>query len=135
MHRSRALCLTLALLVLAGCWGSRTGGPPVAASGHETTTPAAAANVTSPAVTVSWGTSYDAALDTARKRNVLVLADFTGSDWCPWCIRLRQEVFDTPEFEAWAATRVTLLEVDFPKHPLSPELASQNNTLQAKFGI
>lgn len=136
MRRSSAVCLTLPLLVLTGCWGSPTGGPPTAVSDAETksaVSPAKAAP--SPSATATWGTSYDAALDAAKKRNVMVLADFTGSDWCPWCIRLHQEVFDTPEFEAWAATRVTLLEVDFPRRPLSPELTAQNSALQEKFGI
>src|SRR5205807_2026970 len=46
----------------------------------------------------SWVESYDDAVARAKKANRLVLADFTGSDWCGWCIKLREEVFDTKEF-------------------------------------
>jgi thioredoxin-related protein len=60
-----------------------------------------------------------------------IFADFTGSDWCPWCIKLRDEVFDTPQFRAWARKNVVLLEVDFPKHKeLSEELKKQNAKLR-----
>jgi thiol-disulfide isomerase/thioredoxin len=31
---------------------------------------------------------YKAALEQAGKENKLVLLDFTGSDWCGWCIKL-----------------------------------------------
>src|SRR5262245_50368855 len=83
-----------------------------------------------------WQTDYKAALKQAKQESKLVLADFTGSDWCPWCIKLHKEVFDTPEFKEWAAKRVVLLELDFPrKKELSDELKKQNADLRDKLGI
>jgi protein disulfide-isomerase len=62
--------------------------------------------------------------------------DFTGSDWCGWCIKLKNEVFNTPEFKAWAAKKVVLLELDFPrKAEQSAELKKQNQELAQKFNI
>src|SRR5262245_23175367 len=52
----------------------------------------------------------------AKKENKLVLLDFTGSDWCGWCIKLKKEVFDTQEFKDYAAKNLVLVEVDFPKN-------------------
>jgi len=139
MRRAPPLISTLLLAALSGCWGSHSGnstGNTQAQSG--TTAPASVPAASSDSKTrtpASWGTDFDAALEEARKRGVPVLADFAGSDWCPSCIRLRREVFDTAEFRAWAAERVVLLEVDFPREPLPPQLARQNERLQGRYGI
>jgi protein disulfide-isomerase len=61
-----------------------------------------------------WFTSLDLAQAEARKSGKPILAAFVGSDWCPWCMKLREEVFDTKPFKDWAAKSVVLLEVDFP---------------------
>src|ERR1700733_3218379 len=42
---------------------------------------------------VTWSTDYKAALATAQKESKIVLADFTGTEWCIWCKRLKAEVF------------------------------------------
>ncbi len=85
---------------------------------------------------VLWLTSYEKAVAAAKEENRLILADFTGSDWCGWCIKLKEEVFDTPEFKKWAGKNVVLLEVDFPRgKEQSDELKKQNQELQAKFSI
>jgi len=78
-----------------------------------------------------WLTDYKAALKAARKGNQIVLVDFTGSDWCGWCIKLDHEVFETDEFRAWAKKKkVVLLKLDFPRHKELPaELKKQNEEL------
>ena len=40
-----------------------------------------------------WKTDYTAALAEAAKENKMVLLDFTGSDWCGWCIKLQKDTF------------------------------------------
>ncbi len=81
----------------------------------------------------AWGTDYEKALATAKKDKKVVLADFTGSDWCGWCKKLKAEVFDTKEFQDWAKKNVVLLEVDFPRQKEQPkELKKQNEELQKK---
>jgi thioredoxin-related protein len=83
-----------------------------------------------------WITDFELAKATARKEGKAILANFTGSDWCGWCIRLKDEVFSKPEFKEWAAKKVVLLELDFPKKTqLAEELAKQNQRLKAEFGI
>ena len=70
----------------------------------------------------SWLTDVKAANAQAAKEGKAVFINFTGSDWCPWCIKLRQEVFSQPEFEAYAAKNLVLVEIDFPKRtPLPAE--------------
>src|SRR5205085_1106980 len=65
-------------------------------------------------VDATWGESYEKAVARAKKEKRLIIADFTGSDWCGWCIKLKKEVFETKEFKDWSGKTVVLLEVDFP---------------------
>lgn len=83
-----------------------------------------------------WGTDVPKAVAKAKAENKLVVLDFTGSDWCGWCRRLKAEVFDTPEFEAYAAKNLVLVELDFPrKKELDPELKAKNRALATKYGV
>ncbi|HEY3901195.1 MAG TPA: thioredoxin family protein [Chthoniobacter sp.] len=83
-----------------------------------------------------WGDNYEKAQTAAKSDNKLLLLDFTGSDWCPWCIKLNKEVFSQKEFKEYAAKNLVLMEVDFPQtKPQSPSLKSQNARLQEKYQI
>ncbi|HEY0369086.1 MAG TPA: thioredoxin family protein, partial [Chthoniobacterales bacterium] len=62
--------------------------------------------------------------------------DFTGSDWCGWCIKLDREVFSKPEFKAYAEKNLVLLELDFPRgRELTPSERAQNQQLAMKYQI
>ena len=81
-------------------------------------------------------TDYDAARARSQAENMTLFLDFTGSDWCPPCMRLRKEVFSTPEFADFAKTHLVLLEIDFPRRtPLPPAQQAANETLRQKFGV
>ncbi len=83
-----------------------------------------------------WLTDLPTAQAQAKKDGKLVLMDFTGSDWCPWCIKLHKEVFSTPEFSDYAKKNLVLVEVDFPrKKDQSADLKKANQALQQKFKI
>ncbi len=83
---------------------------------------------------LSWGTDLPAALAQAKKEKKLVVMDFTGSDWCGWCIKLKKEVFDTADFAKYAKENLVLVEVDFPsKKKLSAELKKANDALKDKY--
>lgn len=83
-----------------------------------------------------WTTNFEAAKAQAAKEGKEILVDFTGSDWCRFCVQLKKEVFSTPEFEAAAPKKFILVELDFPKRtPIAPELKAQNDKLQKEFGI
>jgi thioredoxin-related protein len=83
-----------------------------------------------------WLTSYDQAQKEAQAKNRLLLMDFTGSDWCGWCIMLDKEVFSKPEFKEYANKNLVLLELDFPRSKrMPPEVTAQNEKLAMKYGI
>jgi thioredoxin-related protein len=83
-----------------------------------------------------WLDDYNKATDIAKTDGKNILMDFTGSDWCPWCIRMDKEVLDTKEFKDYAAKSLVLVIVDFPQtKQLSQKVQDQNNDLQKKFGV
>ena len=84
----------------------------------------------------NWLTSYDQAVKVSKQSGKPILVDFTGSDWCGWCIRLHKEVFSQPKFQSWAKKNVVLLSLDFPRAKAqSATLKAQNMKLQEKYQI
>jgi len=84
----------------------------------------------------SWGTDYKKAQEEAKSGKKLLLVDFTGSDWCGWCIKLNREVFSKPEFKDYATKNLVLLEVDFPRAKVLPDpVKRQNQELANEYQI
>jgi thioredoxin-related protein len=80
-------------------------------------------------------TDFAAAKAIAKQKNLDLLLEFTGSDWCPLCIQLH-EVFATPEFEEGIAASFVVVELDFPQRKqLDEATQKQNQALQVKFRI
>jgi protein disulfide-isomerase len=85
---------------------------------------------------LNWLTDLPKAQAKAKQENKLVMLDFTGSDWCGWCIKLNKEVFSQPAFAEYASKNLVLVEVDFPRSkPQSTELKKANAALQDKYKI
>ena len=86
--------------------------------------------------TLEWTISYEDALARAGAEGKLVFAFFTGSDFCQPCMRLKQEVFATEAFQAWASERFVLLELDYPRRTAQPaDLQAQNRQLLNRYGV
>lgn len=79
-----------------------------------------------------WLTSWDEAAKVSQQTGKPILMDFTGSDWCIWCQRLKKEVFDTAEFQTWADRNVVLLELDFPQETEQPAAVKEQNAKLAE---
>jgi protein disulfide-isomerase len=85
---------------------------------------------------LKWFTDLPKAQEQAKADKKLVMLDFTGSDWCGWCIKLNKEVFSQPEFADYAKKNLVLVEVDFPRNkPQSDALKKANEELQEKYKI
>jgi protein disulfide-isomerase len=86
--------------------------------------------------TTTWRSDYPGALKQARSDGKLVLLDFTGSDWCPWCIKFDREILVTTSFAAYAARNLELVRVDFLRHTALPEAVRQaNDALARQFNV
>ncbi len=85
---------------------------------------------------LEWITDFEKAKETAKKLKRPMLVDFTGSDWCGWCIKLDKEVFSKDEFKEYAKDNLVLVELDFPnRKKQSDALKAQNKALAKKYGI
>ena len=83
-----------------------------------------------------WLTDYAKALAQAKTQNRAVLIDFTGSDWCGWCMKLDREVFSLEDFKSYAAQKLVLLKIDFPRRKALPATeTAQNQKLASQFKI
>ncbi len=83
-----------------------------------------------------WITDFEKAKELAAKEKKVILANFTGSDWCGWCKKLDREVFSKSEFQNFATDKLVLLKLDFPrfKKQTADERAS-NEKLMQKYGV
>lgn len=83
-----------------------------------------------------WMTDFEVAKKLAGERKVPILADFSGSDWCGWCMKLDREVFSKKEFQDYAKDNMILFLADFPSQKTqTEEVKKQNAQLQEKYGI
>ena len=83
-----------------------------------------------------WLTDYKQALANGKANKKIVFADFTGSDWCGFCIKLKKEVLDTDDLKKMAADKFVLLELDYPRaKEQSDEQKQQNADLAKQFKV
>ena len=87
-----------------------------------------------PAKTTTWLDNYAAAQAMAKKMHRPILVCFSGSDWCPWCVKMEQEIFSQSAFMDYASTNLILFVADFPEQKKMPDkIARQNEALLAKY--
>lgn len=84
-----------------------------------------------------WTSDFAAAKKTAAETKKSMLVDFTGSDWCGFCIALDKEVFSKDEFKKLAAEKFVPVTIDFPqdKSKMSEATTKQNDELQEKYEV
>ncbi|MBL7114970.1 MAG: thioredoxin family protein [Kiritimatiellae bacterium] len=118
--------MVLAMLVTTSCSAEKAGPPAVPAAPEQ-----AAAHEE-----VEWLTDFEAAKKMAAEKARPILADFSGSDWCGWCIKLDKEVFSKAAFQAYAEDNLVLFLADFPSRKKLPEATQkQNQALSETYGI
>jgi protein disulfide-isomerase len=93
-------------------------------------------NINSQQSTLNWHTDLNKAVNISLSEKKPIMLFFTGSDWCGWCMRLKKEVFNFPEFETWTKENVVLVELDFPRRKaIDPKILNQNRELARIFGV
>lgn len=85
-----------------------------------------------------WSLDFDAAASEARDAEKDLLVDFTGSDWCVWCMRLDTEVFLAEGVREALAEQYVLVKVDLPRSPAAlehvPDIA-RNRQLSREYRV
>ena len=84
-----------------------------------------------------WTQDYAAATNAAATDGKPVFLDFTGSDWCGWCMLMENKVFCTQEWQDWAATNIYLVTLDFPhdKSKVPEDYQKRNRELSTQYGV
>lgn len=83
-----------------------------------------------------WNADIKDAIAEAEADDKILILNFTGSDWCGWCMKLSEEVFDTREFKNWADDNAVRVFLDFPSGiDLPNETIQQNQLLQQYFRV
>ncbi|HLW35125.1 MAG TPA: thioredoxin family protein [Chthoniobacterales bacterium] len=89
----------------------------------------------------AWINDYKKAQEEAKTTNKPVLLNFTGSDWCGYCIMLDRAILSKPEFKDYASKNLVLMEVDFPNRggarwkAQSIDVKKQNAELAEKYDV
>jgi thiol-disulfide isomerase/thioredoxin len=89
------------------------------------------------AALTGFGTDYEAAAARARANGRDMVVLFTGSDWCPYCVKLEREVLSQREFLDYATNRYELVEIDFPKDASrqTESVRAANQALAKRFEV
>ena len=79
-----------------------------------------------------WLTNFEQAKTEASQKHRYILLNFSGSDWCIPCIRLKKNVFESNEFKSFADSALVLLNADFPRNNKISKLQLAHNELLAE---
>ena len=83
-----------------------------------------------------WQHDYGKAQEEAKTNHKLLLLNFTGSDWCGWCIKFDKDVLSQPQFKNYAHDNLVLVELDFPRRKSLPvEETKQNRQLAQQYEV
>lgn len=75
---------------------------------------------------IKWESSFAIAKERASNEHKLILLNFSGSDWCAPCIKMKQEIFSSDVFSNYAGENLVLLNADFPRSRKNkPDAAQQ----------
>jgi len=89
-----------------------------------------------PTGATQWLRDFDEAKRQAKQSGRPIIANVTGSDWCPYCIKLEKEVFSQQAFKDYAKENLILFIADFPrKKQLPPAEVKQNTELKNKYEV
>ncbi|HEY4655887.1 MAG TPA: thioredoxin family protein, partial [Cyclobacteriaceae bacterium] len=76
------------------------------------------------------------AKEVAARDSKLVLLNFSGSDWCGPCMKMKREVFESAAFLSFAEKKLVLVRADFPRlkrNHLPREQVNHNEALAEKY--
>lgn len=81
-----------------------------------------------------WTSDFEAAKKLAAKENKHLYVLFTGSDWCPYCVKLQKNVLSKDSFKKFAKDNLVLVYIDFPRRSQADDPAA-NKALAEKYGV
>lgn len=80
-----------------------------------------------------WLTKMEKAQEQSKETGLPILVLFTGTSWCPYCIKLEKEVFSESAFKTFADKNLVLLMLDFG--PGGTPNSKKDGQLAKDFGV
>lgn len=85
---------------------------------------------------IAWTENYEEGVARAKKEHKPIFLFFTGSDWCPWCMRFEKEILKTAEFTHLLGRELIFIKADFPQNiSQNATIEEQNEALKVHYGI
>ena len=85
---------------------------------------------------LSWMGDLSQAQKEASVQKKLILLNFSGSDWCGPCIKLKHDVFESEAFGNFAQDKLVLVRADFPrlkKNQLPADQQARNDQMAERY--
>lgn len=112
------------LLLLSGCLLAST-----TLMSQQTVTPAFHSTQ------IQWLKNYSDATAKAQSEKKPIAILFTGSGWCPACVKLEREVIANSEFNQSVGQKFVFLKAEFPDYSESAIMASPYKQLMDRYGV
>lgn len=71
--------------------------------------------------------NFQAAVQKATIKHQLMLINFSGSDWCGPCMRMRKEIFENKTFSKMADSALVFFNADFPRNKKTSWIKTHSN--------
>ena len=85
---------------------------------------------------INWQNDMTQAAELAKKEKKPILILFTGSDWCPPCMKMAKETWSNEQVIGYVNKHFVPLLVDMPRRKLlTPEEAKRNQQLAGKYKL
>ena len=81
--------------------------------------------------TVDWPTNMQNAQVQAKAEKKKILLNFSGSDWCGPCIKLKKNIFESETFKTYSDKNLVLVHADFPRKKKN-QLSKEQTVLNEK---
>ncbi|MFA6152225.1 MAG: thioredoxin fold domain-containing protein [Chitinophagaceae bacterium] len=84
----------------------------------------------------AWQTDFLQAQKKAQTEHKYILLNFSGSDWCGPCMRMKKEIFSSKDFIDFSERNLVLINADFPrlkKNQLNKAQQKANDELAERY--
>jgi len=84
---------------------------------------------------IKWLHSYSEAVSLSQSTSKPIVILFTGTSWCPACMKLEREVISNPEFSKSVGQKFIFLKAEFPEYSESSVMASPYKPLLDRYNV
>ncbi len=84
---------------------------------------------------IKWLRTYSEAVALSQSTSKPIIILFTGTGWCPACMKLEREVITRPEFAQSVGQKFVFLKAEFPDYSESSVMASPYKPLLDRYGV